>query len=165
MCWELVTSDLPVFDPIDKKFLLQNVIKTRTKTINVTEYENDASVLWFPNHVAGIHQVVSRNTSTTTKTTGRACFEIKKTPDFNNHLECGLCLSIVALTATMCLPYNKYLFIFIYIKSFTLLQIKIVLYKKGSKYFQLYVHHLVLHCFIVFVYYVSPFENRMKVHV
>ena len=37
-----MTSDLPVFDPIDKKFLLQNVIKTRTKTINVTEYENDA---------------------------------------------------------------------------------------------------------------------------
>ena len=72
-----MTSDLLVFDPIDKKFLLQNVIKTRTKTINVTAYENDASVVEFPNHVAEIHQVVSRNTSTTTKITGRACFEIK----------------------------------------------------------------------------------------
>ena len=48
MCWRIVTSDLPVFDPIDEKFLLQNVIKvsvllTHTKTINVTEYENDAT--------------------------------------------------------------------------------------------------------------------------
>ena len=67
MYWTLVTSDLPVFDPIDEKFLLQNVIKTRTKTTNVTVYENDASVLEFPNNVAEIHQVVSRNTSTTTK--------------------------------------------------------------------------------------------------
>ena len=74
MCWKIVTSDLPVFDPIDKKFLLQNVIKTRTKTINVTKYENDVSVLEFPNHVAKIHQVVS------TKITGRACFEIKRNP-------------------------------------------------------------------------------------
>ena len=28
-----------------------------------------------------------------------------KTPDFNNNFACGLCLSIIALTATMCL-YN-----------------------------------------------------------
>ena len=79
MRWKLVTSDLPVFDPIaDEKFLLQNVIKTRAKTTNVTVYENDASVLEFPNHVAEIHQVVSRNASMTTKITGRACFKIKK---------------------------------------------------------------------------------------
>ena len=45
MYWKLVTSDLPVFDPIYKKFLFQNVIKPRTKITNVTEYENDASVL------------------------------------------------------------------------------------------------------------------------
>ena len=68
-----MTSDLPVFDPIDKKFLLQNVIKTRTKMINLAEYENDASVLEFLNHVAEIHLVVSRNTSTTIK-----LFETKK---------------------------------------------------------------------------------------
>ena len=69
-----MTSDLPVFDPIDKKFLLQNVIETRTKIINLAEYENDASVLEFLNHVAEIRQVVSRNTSTTIK-----LFETKKT--------------------------------------------------------------------------------------
>ena len=39
-----MTSDLPVFDSIDKKFLLQ-------KQLNTTEYENDISVLEFPNHV------------------------------------------------------------------------------------------------------------------
>ena len=37
-----MTSDLPVFD---------SILLTRTKTINVTEYENDASVLEFPNPV------------------------------------------------------------------------------------------------------------------
>ena len=46
-------------------------IKTLTKTINVTEYENDASVLEYPNHVAEISaptQVISRNTSTPKRT-------------------------------------------------------------------------------------------------
>ena len=84
MCWRIVTSDLPVFDPIDKKFLLQNTIKvgsvllTSTKTIKVTEYENDTSVLEFPNHVFNVcsidiidknsrTQVISHNTSTRKK--------------------------------------------------------------------------------------------------
>ena len=35
MCWKLVTSDLAILHPIDKKILLQNVIKTRTKTRNI----------------------------------------------------------------------------------------------------------------------------------
>ena len=61
MCLRIVTSDLPVFDPIDKTFFLQ--FKCNQKQLA----ENDASVLEFPNNVADIHQVVSRNTSMTTK--------------------------------------------------------------------------------------------------
>ena len=38
MCWRIVTFDLLVFDPI---------LLTCTNTINITDYENEASVLEF----------------------------------------------------------------------------------------------------------------------